>query len=159
MIGTTCVTIAGGGLVAAAAQPPQSALHSHQLHQSQNHVLSNQHLQNAHHHQQQQQQLHHHNQFINSQVGAQILSPVVGATATATPIIFANGQAYQIQGQYAIPIPPHEVAKLIQMGHITQIPAPGAPTLSNGMFFYEFNRWIETIFNRDRSFMNTTELA
>lgn len=25
------------------------------------------------------------------------------------PIIFANGQAYQVQGQFAIPLPPNEV--------------------------------------------------
>jgi hypothetical protein len=43
-----------------------------------------------------------------------------------TPIIFAHGQAYQIQGQYAIPLPPHEVAKLIQMGAIAQVPATAA---------------------------------
>jgi len=36
------------------------------------------------------------------------------------PIIFANGQAFQVQGQFAIPLPPHEVAKLMQMGAIGQ---------------------------------------
>lgn len=30
------------------------------------------------------------------------------------PIIFANGQAYQVQGQFAIPLPPNEVR---QEGH------------------------------------------
>jgi len=46
-----------------------------------------------------------------------------------TPVIFAHGQAYQVQGQYAIPLPPHEVAKLVQMGALSQIqptgPIPG----------------------------------
>jgi hypothetical protein len=41
------------------------------------------------------------------------------------PIIFAHGQAYQVQGQYAIPLPPHEVAKLIQMGALGQMQQPG----------------------------------
>lgn len=27
------------------------------------------------------------------------------------PIIFANGQAYQVQGQFAIPLPPNEVKR------------------------------------------------
>lgn len=42
------------------------------------------------------------------------------------PIIFAHGQAYQVQGQYAIPLPPHEVAKLVQMGALSQV-QPAAP--------------------------------
>jgi hypothetical protein len=29
------------------------------------------------------------------------------------PIIFANGQAYQVQGQFAIPIPPNEVRLML----------------------------------------------
>jgi hypothetical protein len=29
------------------------------------------------------------------------------------PIIFANGQAYQIQGQFAIPLPPNEVRSIV----------------------------------------------
>ncbi len=29
------------------------------------------------------------------------------------PIIFANGQAYQVQGQFAIPLPPNEVRKIL----------------------------------------------
>lgn len=33
----------------------------------------------------------------------------VAASAVNAPIIFAHGQAYQVQGQYAIPLPPHEV--------------------------------------------------
>ena len=48
------------------------------------------------------------------------------------PIIFAHGQAYQVQGQYAIPLPPHEVAKLIQMGALSQV-QPAAP-MPPGMF-------------------------
>jgi hypothetical protein len=28
------------------------------------------------------------------------------------PIIFANGQAYQVQGQFAIPLPPNEVRSI-----------------------------------------------
>lgn len=53
----------------------------------------------------------------------------VAAAPVNTPIVFAHGQAYQIQGQYAIPIPPHEVAKLIQMGAISQVqPAGPLPT-------------------------------
>lgn len=30
-------------------------------------------------------------------------------TTSTGHILFANGQAYQVQGQYAIPLPPHEV--------------------------------------------------
>ena len=44
-----------------------------------------------------------------------IYKPKQVASATVTPnsfpIIFANGQVYQVQGQYAIPLPPHEVNK------------------------------------------------
>jgi hypothetical protein len=29
------------------------------------------------------------------------------------PIIFANGQAYQVQGQFAIPLPPNEVRSIL----------------------------------------------
>jgi hypothetical protein len=29
------------------------------------------------------------------------------------PIIFANGQAYQVQGQFAIPLPPNEVREIL----------------------------------------------
>ena len=29
------------------------------------------------------------------------------------PIIFANGQAYQVQGQFAIPLPPNEVNEMV----------------------------------------------
>jgi hypothetical protein len=29
------------------------------------------------------------------------------------PIIFANGQAYQVQGQFAIPLPPNEVKHIL----------------------------------------------
>lgn len=47
------------------------------------------------------------------------------ATTYNAPIVFAHGQAYQIQGQYAIPLPPHEVAKLIQMGAFNQIQPTG----------------------------------
>ena len=27
------------------------------------------------------------------------------------PIVFANGQAYQVQGQFAIPLPPNDVSE------------------------------------------------
>jgi hypothetical protein len=39
-----------------------------------------------------------------STIGASMLN-----TNTTGHILFANGQAYQVQGQYAIPLPPHEV--------------------------------------------------
>ncbi|CAF0916879.1 unnamed protein product [Adineta ricciae] len=51
------------------------------------------------------------------------------------PIIFANGQAYQVQGQFAIPLPPNE---LNAFGPLTPL-APGvpvsaaAPLLPNGL--------------------------
>ena len=58
-----------------------------------------------------------------------------------TPVIFAHGQAYQVQGQYAIPLPPHEVAKLVQMGALSQIqptgPIPGK-TIFLSFFFLIF---------------------
>lgn len=44
---------------------------------------------------------------------------------TNTPIIFAHGQAYSVQGQFAVPLPPHEVAKLIQMGAFNQVQPQG----------------------------------
>ncbi|RNA39048.1 poly(rC)-binding 3-like isoform X1 [Brachionus plicatilis] len=53
------------------------------------------------------------------------------------PIVFAHGQAYQIQGQYAIPIPASEVAKLIQIGAISQVPAPAPPPLA--AYFYRYD--------------------
>jgi hypothetical protein len=71
-------------------------------------------------------------------VATQTSSAAQGLTAATgppinTPIIFAHGQAYQIQGQYAIPLPPHEVAKLIQMGALAQVPqAPTAGPIPNG---------------------------
>ncbi len=49
------------------------------------------------------------------------------------PIIFAHGQAYQVQGQYAIPLPPHEVAKLVQMGALSQVQPTGP--MPPGWFF------------------------
>ena len=70
------------------------------------------------------------------------------------PIIFANGQVYQVQGQYAIPLPPHEVcikwllnnqqiftiiilkvAKLVQMGALGQI-SPTAPIQAPGVYIF-----------------------
>ena len=58
-----------------------------------------------------------------------ILAPV--SNGITTPIIFSNGQAYQLQGQLAIPIAPHEITKLMQMGAIAQVSGHAAP-LSNG---------------------------
>ncbi|CAF0739961.1 unnamed protein product [Brachionus calyciflorus] len=55
----------------------------------------------------------------------------VATQPITAPIVFAHGQAYQIQGQYAIPIPANEVAKLIQIGAISQIPAPAQPPLAS----------------------------
>lgn len=46
-------------------------------------------------------------------------------TPQNTPIIFAHGQAYSVQGQFAVPLPPHEVAKLIQMGAFSQLQPQG----------------------------------
>jgi hypothetical protein len=64
------------------------------------------------------------------------LSAATAGPPINTPIIFAHGQAYQIQGQYAIPLPPHEVAKLIQMGALAQVPqAPTAAPIPNGNLF------------------------
>ncbi len=55
----------------------------------------------------------------------QIANTAAAAAAVNAPIIFAHGQAYQVQGQYAIPLPPHEVAKLIQIGALSQVqPGP-----------------------------------
>lgn len=50
--------------------------------------------------------------------GSAVNSP--GGQGVQAPIIFAHGQAYQVQGQYAIPLPPHEVAKLIHIGALSQ---------------------------------------
>ncbi|CAF1310340.1 unnamed protein product [Adineta steineri] len=50
------------------------------------------------------------------------------------PIIFANGQAYQVQGQFAIPLPPNELnayASLPQLGPGVGMPA--APLMPNGL--------------------------
>jgi hypothetical protein len=46
-------------------------------------------------------------------------------TPQNTPIIFAHGQAYSVQGQFAVPLPPHEVAKLIQMGAFSHVQPQG----------------------------------
>ena len=35
--------------------------------------------------------------------------PKVMISPVHAPIIFANGQAYHVQGQFAIPLPPNEV--------------------------------------------------
>lgn len=51
------------------------------------------------------------------------------------PIIFANGQAYQVQGQFAIPLPPNELNAFAPLGPM----APGvpmsavAPLMPNGL--------------------------
>lgn len=59
--------------------------------------------------------------------------PSASTQQITAPIVFAHGQAYQIQGQYAIPIPASEVAKLIQIGAISQLPAPAPPPLAGNI--------------------------
>ncbi|CAF1167495.1 unnamed protein product [Rotaria sordida] len=51
------------------------------------------------------------------------------------PIIFANGQAYQVQGQFAIPLPPNELNAFGPLAPLTQgVPVPAAASLiPNGL--------------------------
>jgi predicted RNA-binding protein YlqC (UPF0109 family) len=50
------------------------------------------------------------------------------------PIIFANGQAYQVQGQFAIPIPPNELNAFGPLGSLAPgVPVPTAPLMPNGL--------------------------
>ncbi|CAF1445736.1 unnamed protein product [Rotaria magnacalcarata] len=51
------------------------------------------------------------------------------------PIIFANGQAYQVQGQFAIPFPPNELNAFGPLTSLTQgMPVPAATSLiPNGL--------------------------
>jgi len=50
------------------------------------------------------------------------------------PIVFANGQAYQVQGQFAIPLPPNDLnayAPLASLG--PGVPVSAAPLMPNGL--------------------------
>jgi predicted RNA-binding protein YlqC (UPF0109 family) len=50
------------------------------------------------------------------------------------PIIFANGQAYQIQGQFAIPLPPNELNAFAPLGPMGPgMPLSAAPLMPNGL--------------------------
>ncbi|CAF0837849.1 unnamed protein product [Adineta steineri] len=51
------------------------------------------------------------------------------------PIIFANGQAYQVQGQFAIPLPPNELNAYGQLASLAPgVPVPAAaPLMTNGL--------------------------
>ncbi|CAM4748343.1 unnamed protein product [Rotaria magnacalcarata] len=50
------------------------------------------------------------------------------------PIIFANGQAYQVQGQFAIPLPPNELNAFAPMAPLTPgLPLQAAPLMPNGL--------------------------
>lgn len=51
------------------------------------------------------------------------------------PIIFANGQAYQVQGQFAIPLPPNELNAFAPLGPMTPgVPMSAvAPLMPNGL--------------------------
>jgi predicted RNA-binding protein YlqC (UPF0109 family) len=51
------------------------------------------------------------------------------------PIIFANGQAYQVQGQFAIPLPPNELNAFGPLTPLAQgVPvSAAAPLMANGL--------------------------
>lgn len=50
------------------------------------------------------------------------------------PIIFANGQAYQVQGQFAIPLPPNELNAYGPLAPLAPgVPVPAAPLMPNGL--------------------------
>jgi predicted RNA-binding protein YlqC (UPF0109 family) len=58
---------------------------------------------------QQQQSHHHHQQLLGQQMNHNPHQAPPPPPPQQAPIIFAHGQAYQVQGQYAIPLPPQEV--------------------------------------------------